>query len=231
MKLFIDTSILLEIYQSAGPSLDEFRKLAELVETGKIELLLSQQVVDEFWRCREDVIADALRRFRESGAQATIPDFIRSYVVESADLSKAIAKVNAAVSDLDTKIQRDAAATALEADGIILGLFAAVPAEPTEAFVSAARRRTDMGNPPGDEGNLGGAINWEWLLNRGVSIDTTEIVILSGHGNFESQLVKGKLREFLRLDWSRRYPYCELRLEQSLAELLVRDFPATTPDG
>jgi hypothetical protein len=227
MKLFIDSGVLLEMYQLSGPDLEELRKLVKLVETGKIELLLSQQVVDEFWRNREGVIADALKRFCESGAQASIPNIFRSYSVEAAELERAVAAVNVAVKDLEAKVNQDVAANTLGADEIILQLFAATLAEPTDAFVSAARRRVDIGNPPGKAECLGHAIKWEWLLNRGIQLDTTEIVILSTDSDYESQLIKGELKEYLRLDWAKRYPYCELRLERSLAKFLLREFPDT----
>src|SRR5882757_3295608 len=93
MKVFIDTNILLDIYHLSGPDLEELRKLTKMVEKGKVELLVSQQVVDEFWRNRERVIADALKRFRESKATAQIPNIIRTYP-ESKDLREAVDKVN-----------------------------------------------------------------------------------------------------------------------------------------
>ena len=224
MKVFIDTNILLEMYHLSGPDLEELRKLVKLVETGKVELLLPQQVVDEFWRNRESVIADALKRFRESKAQATIPNVIRSYP-ESAKLRSAVDGANAIVKDLETKVRLDIDNKSLKADEIILELFAAVPAVPiSRDVIAAAQLRTEIGNPPGKKGSLGDAINWEWLLQCDVDPATAEIVILSADGDFESELIRGKPKEFLYREWSTTHPHCALRLEKSLAEFLHLEF-------
>jgi hypothetical protein len=225
MKLFIDTGILLGMYQSSEPGLEEFRELLRLVDGGKIDLLLSEQVVVGFWRDREGVIADALDGFRKSGSPAIIPNLCRGYAIEMAELERAVAGVHAARKNLETRLEQDIEANTFEADRIVQLLFAAALPEPTNAFVPAARLRADMGNPPGRPGSLGEAINWEWLLNRGMSFDSTEIVILSASADFESELVAGELKECLRIEWMTRYPYCALRLERSVSQLLRRDFP------
>lgn len=179
MKLFIDTNILLEMYELSGPDLEELRKLVKLVETGKIELLLPQQVVDEFWRNREDVIADSLKQFRESGAQAKIPNIVRTYP-GWLKLRDAVAAVNKGVKDLEGKVKEDIAAKTLRADAIVLDLFRVSTAASIEDdIVAAARLRADIGNPPGKKGSLGDAICWEWLLRLGDDSADTEIVILS----------------------------------------------------
>src|SRR5664280_1047333 len=208
MKLFIDSDIALEMYKSPGHDLEPFRTLVRLLEAGRIDLLLSQQVIDGFWRDRERVIADALSLVGGSGAQAGVPGACRSHV--------------------NTAVKQDRAADTCEADRLAQQLFATALPESIEAFVSAARLRTDIGNPPGGPGRLGPAVNWEWLLNRGISLDTTEIVILSTDVDLVSPLVKGQLKEFLRLEWATRHPYCALRLEHSVEDLLLRDFPDVT---
>jgi predicted nucleic acid-binding protein len=48
MKVFIDTNILLDLYHMSGPDLEELGKLKKVLEKGKVELLLSNQVEDEF---------------------------------------------------------------------------------------------------------------------------------------------------------------------------------------
>ena len=225
MKLFIDTNILLEMYELSGPDLEELRKLVKLVETGKIELLLPQQVVDEFWRNREDVIADSLKQFRESGAQAKIPNIVRTYP-GWLKLRDAVAAVNKGVKDLEGKVKEDIAAKTLRADAIVLDLFRVSTAASIEDdIVAAARLRADIGNPPGKKGSLGDAICWEWLLRLGDDSADTEIVILSSDGDFESRLVRGEVKEFLAREWEALHPWCSLRLEKSLAVFLQREFP------
>lgn len=223
--LFIDTNILLDMYGMTGPDLDELRQLVKLVEDGKVGLLLTQQVVDEFWRRREGVIADAMKRFGESRVRPTIPNLIRSYP-ESTDLKEAVARVNSIVKDLSDKANLDTASNSLKADEIILQLFEAAEIAPVaEGIVAASRLRADIGNPPGKRGSLGDAINWEWLLSLELEPATSELIILSADADFASELEGEKLREFLRVEWFARHPKCALRLERSLAKWLQRDFP------
>ena len=224
MKLFIDTNILLGVYQLSGPDLDELRKLVKLVESGKIELLLNQQVIDEFWRNRESVIANALKRFRESKATAILPNIIHSYP-DATDLKAAVERVTTIVHDLSNQATDDIENNALKADLIIKDLFATTDvAEASKRIIYRAEKRTNIGNPPGKKGSIGDAINWEWLLEQEISANTAEVVILSGDGDFESELVKGNLKEFLLREWARQHPNCTPRLEKSLVDLLSRDF-------
>jgi hypothetical protein len=225
MKLFIDTGVLLATYRSSGADLEQYRELVRLVEGGEIDLLLSQRVVSGFWREREAVVADALSQLRECGTRGDVPDICRSYAVEAADLGSAVACVNTALAALESRMAQDASAGALEADRIVEQLFAATAPEPVENFLPAARSRADMGDPPG---SLSDAVDWEWLLGRGISLDTTEIVLLSTNPVYESRVVRGQLAEFLHREWTSRYPYCALRLEPSLARLL-RDFADLSP--
>jgi len=103
MKVFIDANILLDIYQLSGADLEELRKLKSVVETGHAQLLISSQVQDEFWRNRERVIADAMKRFKESGASAHIPNIMRNYP-ETRDLRNAAERVNTVVRQLNDKV-------------------------------------------------------------------------------------------------------------------------------
>lgn len=47
MRVFIDTNILLDFYGLSGADLEELKKVVQLVEDGKMQLLLPQQVIDE----------------------------------------------------------------------------------------------------------------------------------------------------------------------------------------
>ena len=225
MKLFIDTNILLGMYRMSGPDLDELRKLVALVRDGKVDLLVSQQVVDEFWRNREAVISDALKRFQDSRPNVSVPNIILSYE-ESDDLTKAIRELKDIMKDLLAKARGDVESGELKADKIIGQLLDLAAIGPiSDETLIAAQRRMDIGNPPGKKGSLGDAISWEWLLHQEFDEEITEVVVLSGDIDFESNLVAGRMKEFLSVEWSRLHPKCALRLERSLAEWLEKDFP------
>ena len=59
-------------------------------------------------------------------------------------------------------------------------------------------RRTEVGNPPGKADSLGDALNWEWLLEQEIEFWDDELILISSDNDYESELIKGKPREFVR---------------------------------
>ncbi|MEN9221929.1 MAG: PIN domain-containing protein [Thermostichus sp. BF3_bins_97] len=221
----MDTNILLDLYHLSGPDLEELRKLTKMVEKEKVELLVSSQVVDEFWRNRERVIADALKQFRESKAAAKVPNIIRIYP-EAQDLKAVVDKANELVKLLTSKVTSDIEDDALKADGVIRELFSAIKVgDITDEIFERGKRRHELGNPPGKRDSLGDAVNWEWLLEQEISFWDDELVIISADGDYESELTKGKPREYLLREWKKRNAACELILEKSLTSFLLKYFP------
>lgn len=225
MKVFIDTNILLDIFQLSGPDLEELRKLVKLVEKKKVELLVSQQVIDEFWRNREGVIAAALKTFRETKAIAKVPNIIRSYS-ESHQLKETVDNVNELVKTLIQQVTQDIQNNTLKADDVLKELFATIKfREITTKIIDRAKLRTDIGNPPGKKGSIGDAINWEWLLDQETEFWDDELILISADGDFESELTNGKPKEFLLREWEKKNPECHLLLEKSLTDFLKHKFP------
>lgn len=225
MKVFIDTNILLDIYHLSGADLEELRKLKKMVEKGKVELLVSSQVVDEFWRNRERVVADALKNFRESKATAKIPNIIRAYP-EAKELKASVDKTNEIVKALLKKATEDIENDSLKADAVIQELLSAVTVgEISDKTFARAKRRCEVGNPPGKKDSLGDGINWEWLLAQEIEFWDDELVVISADGDYESELIKGKPREYLLREWNKKNPGCNLVLEKSLTDFLTTRFP------
>lgn len=225
MKVFIDTNILLDIYHLSGADLEELRKLKKMVEKGKVELLVSSQVVDEFWRNRERVVADALKNFRESKAIAKIPNMIRAYP-EAKDLKANVDKTNEIVKTLLAKATEDIEKDDLKADAVIQELLSVVTVgEVSDDTFARAKRRCEVGNPPGKKDSLGDGINWEWLLEQEIEFWDDELVIISADGDYESELTKGNPREYLLREWNKKNAGCKLVLEKSLTEFLTARFP------
>jgi hypothetical protein len=134
--------------------------------------------------------------------------------------------VNDLVRQLATRATADIAGDKLKADVVIAALFAGANAEAVDpAIVERARLRKDLGNPPGKNDSLGDAINWEWLLDKGKGLKGDELVIVSSDTDFESELTKGKLREYLLREWSQKNPGCKIRLVKSLEAFIGEKFP------
>lgn len=225
MKIFIDTNILLDIYHLSGPDLEELRKLTRMVQKGKVDLLVSTQVVDEFWRNRERVIANAMTAFKDTKAVTKIPNIIRVYP-EAKELKQAADKVNEMVKMLSAKATADIEGDALKADAVVKELLDAVTVgDITDQIVLRAQRRTAVGNPPGKPDSLGDALNWEWLLEQEIEFWDDELILISSDNDYESELIKGRPREFLVREWEAKNPGCKLLLEKSLTDFLISRFP------
>lgn len=225
MKIFIDTNIFLDIYHLSGPDLEELRKLTRMVQKGKVHLLVSTQVVDEFWRNRERVIANAMTAFKDTKAVTKIPNIIRVHP-EAKELKKAADKVNEMVKVLSAKATADIEGDALKADAVVKELLEAVTVgDITELIILRAQRRTAVGNPPGKPDSLGDALNWEWLLEQEIEFWDDELILISSDNDYESELIKGRPREFLVREWEAKNPGCKLLLEKSLTDFLISRFP------
>lgn len=225
MKIFIDTNILLELFKLSGPDLDELKKVLKLSETQKIEILISSQIEDEFWRNRESVIADAIRNLKETKIIQKLPNIVRGYDTYKT-LKNTIDTFNVLSKKLEDEVQADISENKLKADELIKALFAKnKPQDIGSDLVAKAKYRMNVGNPPGKKGSLGDAINWEWLLTQKPEFWESELVIISADGDFESELNKGRMKEYLLREWSKINPTCEIVLFKSLPDFLDKYFP------
>lgn len=225
MKIFIDTNILLDLYRLSGPDLDEVKKVLKLMKMNKFALLVSKQVEDEFWRNRENVINDALKRFKETKAISKIPNIVRTHA-KYAELKAAIQNVNDLVHELEKEVSREIADNKLKADELITQLFTDANPDPISAdIVEKAKMRVEIGNPPGKKGSIGDAIHWEWLLTKEFNFLDDELIIVCADGDFESELHEGKPKEFLLREWKTKNPSCELVLYKTLPEFLKDRYP------
>lgn len=114
----------------------------------------------------------------------------------------------------------------LKADSVIQELLSVVTVgEVSNDTFARAKRRCEVGNPPGKKDSLGDGINWEWLLEQEVEFWDGELVIISADGDYESELTKGKPREYLLREWNKKNAGCKLVLEKSLTEFFIARFP------
>lgn len=226
MKMFIDTNILLELFKLSGPDLDELKKVLKLREKQKIEILISSQIEDEFWRNRESVIADAIRNLKETKIIQKLPNIVRGYDTYKT-LKNTIDTFNMLSKKLEDEVQADISENKLKADELIKALFTKnKPQEINSALIAKAQYRMNIGNPPGKKGSLGDAINWEWLLMQKPDFWENELIIISADGDFESELNKVKMKEYLIREWNLHNPTCEIVLFKSLPDFLDKYFPA-----
>ncbi|MDN3521862.1 PIN domain-containing protein [Halomonas ramblicola] len=200
INIFIDTNIFLSFYHLSDDDLEEIRKLSVLLERDEVRLWLPQQVKDEFFRNRENKVHDAIKRLKDQNKKASFPVFCKSYP-EFNEIRELQNNFNSKMKDLVSGLESDIRERKLEADEVIGELFRNSKELPiSDEVVSKARFRVDVGNPPGKNGSLGDAINWEVLLSQ-VPMGE-ELYLIADDKDYYSVLDENSLKDFLIDEWS-----------------------------
>lgn len=202
MNLFIDTNVFLSFYHLSNDDLEEIHKLAVLLEKGDMKLWLPEQVKDEFKRNRENKISDALKKLKEQQKKPQFPQICKDYA-EYTDIRELQEEYGKKLSTLIEKISDDVETKSLKADEKIEELFEkASIIETTPELVEKARFRMDVRNPPGKDGSLGDAINWEGLL---ASVpDKEDLYLVADDKDYYSVLDENSMKDFLSDEWHKK---------------------------
>jgi predicted nucleic acid-binding protein len=202
VHLFLDTNILLSFFHYAGDDLEELKKLIVLIEKGKVRLYIPRQVLSEFGRNREVKIADALKKLKEQRLNLQFPQICKDYG-EYNTLRKLQKDYETQHAALLQKLRNDIVNHTLKADAIIAQLFKlAVVIDCGDDLIHKARTRFDLGNPPGKDGSLGDALNWEALM-AGVP-EKVALYFISDDKDYCSPLDEDSFSEFLSEEWTSR---------------------------
>lgn len=200
MELFIDTNIYLTFYHYTNEDLEELKKLLISIRNGNINLILTDQVVSEFKRNREPKIYDALKKFEEQKLNNQFPQICKEYP-EYSNLRDGIKMYEENKNIILKKLYDDIDKTNLGADKIINDLFTHEDITKTKSgHLEKAKLRISIGNPPGKNGSLGDAINWEILLSE-VSRGK-DLYLISDDKDYYSPINEYKLSKFLNDEWA-----------------------------
>lgn len=198
--VFIDTNTYLSFYRLSNSDINEMQKMLHAMASGELRVLLTDQVVDEYWRNREGVIAEALKKFREGRAPNQFPRLVHGYE-ELREIRKLSADLDKLVVKLAEMVEAAAGDKLLRADQLVAKVFqGAEVLAVTDQILVAARTRFDRGNPPGKSQSYGDAINWECLLHRTGSGEG--LFVISGDGDFASKLQSSSISQFLEREWT-----------------------------
>ncbi|MFC3908399.1 PIN domain-containing protein [Legionella dresdenensis] len=202
MNLFIDTNIFLSFFHLSKDDLEEIHKLIVLLEQNEIKLWITKQVMDEFYRNRENKISDAIKKLKEQRLNGQFPQFCKEY--EDYRLIKCYEKkYNQHFDILMSKIHADITNNTFKADENINELFSKSRIiEINYNVVDRAIFRVNIGNPPGKNDLLGDAINWECLLQN--IPDSECLYIVTDDKDYYSLLDDNKLKQFLKQEWEER---------------------------
>ncbi len=199
MQVFIDTNILLNFFHFSSDALGALNDVFASHEHGAATVHLTEQVRDEFRRNREVKIKDALKRFKDTKFTAQLPSFMKAYG-EFSEITELSSELKDKVKTILSKADNDIAAYKLTADELIRKIFDnSKIIETTDEIYQIARRRMDIGNPPGKNNSIGDAINWIILLDKVPCGE--DLHIISEDGDFFSQLYKESVSPFLEQEW------------------------------
>ena len=239
MQLFIDTNILLSFYSLNQEDLAELSKLSDLIAQQHITLLLTDQLIDEFNRNREQRIDGAIKSLRNQTFNPQFPQLCEDYP-EVTIVRESLKHYEQAHTVLVSRIVADIQAKQLKADRIIQSFFALGKKIPANSqILDRAKFRMAVGNPPGKNNSLGDAINWECLLAEVPAGE--DLFFVTGDKDYCSALNEDEFSDFLQTEWynqkqkriyfyKRLAGFCKERFpEIALAslrdkEFLIRDF-------
>lgn len=199
--LFIDTNIYLSFFHFTKDDLEELKKLSALIAHGRLTLLLTDQVVDEFWRNRDSKIADMLKNVRQSHGAGNYPRLLHDYSEYKAvrELDQRRATLN---EEILRRAKEDASKRSFSTDAVISELFAkATRLDVTPDDIARARERQLLGRPPGKKDSVGDALNWEVLLRAGP--DSGELHLVSDDSDWQSALAPDEFHSYLNDEWRR----------------------------
>jgi len=229
MNLFIDTNIYLTFFHFSNDDLEELKKLKVAIQEGKINLLLPEQVIEEYKRNREIKIADALREFDKLKLPSQFPRMCKDYT-QYEELREKITQYEELKSDLLERLNSDIESKQLGADKLIEELFEVatkIPSSPS--IISVAKERYDKGNPPGKNGSYGDAINWEsLLLYKRKDQRQQEIIedlhIVARDKDYLSPIDPERFSRYLSDEWKEKKS-SEINYYKSLSDFFSKRFP------
>ncbi len=199
MQLFIDTNILLSFYALNQEDLAELDKLIDAIERKQITLLLTDQLIDEFNRNREQRIDGAIKSLRTQTFNPQFPQICEDYP-EIELLRDSLKQYERVHATLTGQILIDIKAKKLKADRIVQSLFSlGKKLAAHHNTLDRARFRMGVGNPPGKNNSLGDAINWECLLDE--TPVGEDLFFITGDKDYCSALNDDEFSDFLLNEW------------------------------
>ncbi|MBU1044539.1 MAG: DUF4935 domain-containing protein [Candidatus Omnitrophica bacterium] len=219
--VFIDTNILLNFYAFHKDHIDKLEKIINLMKEKKIILILPQQTVDEFNRRREDKFKETLEHIDSFKIKFATPVSCHG-TSEIQIIKDGIQRVHKALKNLHNKLLKQIGTKSLPADSLIYKIFKTADIIPiSDKLLSIAKRRVDLGNPPGKRGSYCDAINWECILEN--IPNGKDLYFVSEDGDYASVIDPKNLSDFLKDEWARRVS-SKIYFYQSLSEFLKDKF-------
>lgn len=198
MHLFIDSNIFLRFYGYSDDRLEELKKLGLLIDRGEVFLYIPQQLKNEVYRNRENVIKSAYKDLADIKLERGFPYIFRSHN-QFSELEKILNRFSEVKKKILNELTSDIENRRLKADLVIDELINKGLQIKTDSFIVEAKLRMDLGNPPGKNASLGDAINWQCLLET--VPHGADLFLISKDSDYSSPLSEDKLNGYLNDEW------------------------------
>ncbi len=222
MNLFIDTNIFLNFYNLSEDDLESLKQIAIMIESKKINLYIPDQVKIEFFKNRDKVISEALKRIKDSSISPNASQIVKSHknYNQLIDSLKQYEKVRV---EIYKDVFDEAKHSKLAADILVNRIFhSSKLLESTEDIIEQAKRRHDLGLPPGKGNKFGDCINW---LSLKMNLSSGEkLYFISDDGDYSSLLDGSEFNSFLLQEWWNEKK-AELIYYKKLSAFLRANFP------
>ena len=200
MHLFVDANTLLGFYGLPKSELEELAKLIALVRAKSLTVCLPEQVIDELYRNRAKVLAEARKVLADARISVSLPA-ISLDLAERAPLETSLKDTQRRHSDLLKALDAAVVGRTLGADTLLEELVSVAKVVPTSALVERARVRRDLGRPPGKGASIGDQLNWEALLSA-VPVGE-DLYVVTDDGDFYSAFQRDHISDYLEDEWAR----------------------------
>jgi predicted nucleic acid-binding protein len=201
MNLFVDANIFLDFYHFSNDDLEELEKLVDLINKREITLVITSQIIDEIKRNRDNKVADAYKKFKDSKIKIDIPQICKAYS-EYEQIRNLLKTLEKLITDLEDKLNKDINERTLKADKLISKLLSIAKQIDSEKYLEVAKKRYDLGNPPGKNDSYGDCLNWLALLNE--LEDGEDLFFISDDKDYKSPLGESILNSFLVDEWKQK---------------------------
>lgn len=223
LHVFIDTNVLLRFYAYSDDTLNEVEKLVAIQKSGGINLLNTEQIIEEHYRNRDKELSESIKKLESIASSLQIPRFADHYE-EAGLLKQALKSAKDAKTNLLNKLKMELFNGNLRADKVIEDLCSSsVVLTRTDEIVGRARLRKELGNPPGKKDSLGDQINWEILLAN--VPEGSDLHLVSKDGDFKASVFDAVPNYFLKKEWLKSKGG-NIFLYAGLAEFAKEHFPA-----
>jgi hypothetical protein len=122
INLCLDTNVYLSFYHFSDNDLQKLEEIITLIENEDLNIILPEQIKNEFIRNRESKILDALKTVKEVKIDSRLPRILDSYP-ERNELKELFKSYHEKKNELIIKAEEDINAHSLKADILIQKIF------------------------------------------------------------------------------------------------------------